>query len=103
MLEKRDFYINGKWVKPNKSNDFKRMFLINNKQDNEYYLKEFENAVSAYQKAIDVNPNIVGAHNNLGLVFRILKYQFTNLSFLGVWEIEMSHFDEHICPKSLCL
>tara|TARA_Y100000592_G_C5385322_1_gene275463 strand:+ start:719 stop:889 length:171 start_codon:yes stop_codon:yes gene_type:complete len=31
----------------NKSNDFKRMFLINNKQDNEYYLKEFENSEQA--------------------------------------------------------
>ena len=27
----------------NKSNNFKRMYLINNDKDNEYYLKEFNN------------------------------------------------------------
>ena len=33
-------------------------------------LKDYINAISNYQKAIDINPELVSAHNNLGLVFR---------------------------------
>ena len=36
-------------------------------------LKEFEDAVSCYQKAIKLKPDLVSAHNNLGLVFRMLN------------------------------
>ena len=36
-------------------------------------LKEYNQALSCYQKAIEINPRIVGAHNNLGLVYRTLN------------------------------
>ena len=36
-------------------------------------MKDFINAVSCYQKAIEINPKLLGAHNNLGLVFRELN------------------------------
>lgn len=39
--------INNEFNKQNKSNDFKRVFLINNNKDNEYYLKEFNNSSEA--------------------------------------------------------
>ena len=29
--------------------------------------------MSCYQKAIEINPRIVGAHNNLGLIYRALN------------------------------
>ena len=32
-------------------------------------LKEYNDAMSCYQRAIEINPNIIGAHNNLGLVY----------------------------------
>ena len=35
--------------------------------------KEYENAISNYQKAIAINYNFASAHNNLGLVFRTLN------------------------------
>ena len=31
-------------------------------------LKEYYEAISCYQKAIEINPRIVGAYNNLGLI-----------------------------------
>jgi len=35
MLEKRNFYINGKWIKPSKSNDFKvkHSYWVNDEKD----------------------------------------------------------------------
>ena len=30
-------------------------------------------AITNYQKAAELNPTIIGVHNNLGLVFRILN------------------------------
>jgi len=40
-------------------------------------LKEFESAVSCYQKAIKLKPDLVAAYNNLGLAFRGLN-DFSN-------------------------
>ena len=39
--------INNEFNNQIKSNDFKRVFLINNNKDNEYYLKEFNNSSEA--------------------------------------------------------
>ena len=36
-------------------------------------LKEYNDAMSCYQKAIEINPRIVGAHNNMGLIYRNLN------------------------------
>ena len=39
----------------------------------EWDLKEYNDAVSNYQKAIEINSNLPNAHNNLGLVFSALN------------------------------
>ena len=39
--------INNEYNLKDKTNDFKRTFLINNNIDNEYYLKEFEDSLEA--------------------------------------------------------
>ena len=39
--------INNDFNKKDKTNDFKRSFLINNEKDNEHYIKEFEDSTEA--------------------------------------------------------
>tara|TARA_R100000655_G_scaffold72337_1_gene110844 strand:- start:854 stop:1027 length:174 start_codon:yes stop_codon:yes gene_type:complete len=39
--------INNKFNEEDKTNDFKRSYLINNEKDNEHYIKEFENSTEA--------------------------------------------------------
>ena len=39
--------INNEYNLKDKTNDFKRSFLINNEKDNEHYIKEFEDSSEA--------------------------------------------------------
>ena len=56
MLDKRNFYINGKWVKPSKSNDFK---VINPSNEEPFAVislgskEDTDSAVKAAKKAFD--------------------------------------------------
>jgi len=56
MLEKRNFYINGKWVSPSKPNDFKVINPSNEEPCAEISLggkKDVDKAVSAAKKAFE--------------------------------------------------
>ena len=58
------------------------------------HLKDFNNAVSYYQKAIESNPKLVGAYNNLGLVYRALNDFENALScYEKVIKIKPDHVD----------
>ena len=56
MLDKRNFYINGKWVKPSKSNDFE---VINPSNEESFAVislgskEDTDSAVKAAKKAFD--------------------------------------------------
>ena len=75
MLEKRDFYINGKWVKPFKSNDFE---VINPSNEEPFAIislgskEDTEAAVKAAKKAF-VKWKETSKEERINLLEKLLK------------------------------
>ena len=43
-------------------------------------LKDYQKAISCYEKTIEINPNHVDAHNNLGVIFKELGEDYKAIS-----------------------
>ena len=94
MLEKKSFYINGKWVKPSKAYDFE---VINPSKDEPFAVislgskEDTDNAVKAAKESF-VGWKEVSKEERISLLEKLLEIYKKRFRYLGEFSVSLSKF-----------